>query len=134
MGRSGRVLRIHIVQKGEGIDQIAAQHKLTIEELAKVNPQLSNLNQVLPGMKLGIPSKIVSVSKLEAKEKTEQTSVNEKALKDHRLTTRNETTYFPASGGYMHCSRCHQLMMVEKPIYLSSQNEPPHAMTRQKWF
>ncbi len=149
---SRMVLKIHIVQKGETLRKIADHYTCTVEEIAKINPQLSKPNQVLPGMKLRIPSdsKKVRGAKVKQKPKTmlhtpkrpmglieggkEKRKQQQTAWTNRGSEKSRKLHHLPANGAYLHCSRCQQLMMVERPVYLSAQNEPPHAMRRRRWF
>src|SRR5690625_2752838 len=49
-------LRIHIVQKGDILYDIANKYNVDLEELISLNPQLSSPDMIMPGMKIKIPS------------------------------------------------------------------------------
>lgn len=50
-----RALKIHIVQKGDTIWEIAQQYGVNFEELKKLNSHLSSPDMIMPGMKIKIP-------------------------------------------------------------------------------
>lgn len=54
--RSLLSLRIHIVQKGETIWDIAQKYGVDYEEVIALNPQISSPDMIMPGMKIKIPS------------------------------------------------------------------------------
>lgn len=49
-------LKIHIVQKGETIWEIAKKYGVDFEQVKGLNPQISAPDMIMPGMKLKIPS------------------------------------------------------------------------------
>jgi len=49
-------LRIHIVQKGDILYDIAKKYDVDFDEIVKMNPQLSSPDMIMPGMKIKIPS------------------------------------------------------------------------------
>lgn len=49
-------MKIHIVQKGDSLYEIAKSYGVSFEEIVKVNPQLSSPDMIMPGMKIKIPS------------------------------------------------------------------------------
>lgn len=49
-------MKIHIVQKGETIWDIAEKYGVDFESVKDVNPQLSSPDMIMPGMKIKIPS------------------------------------------------------------------------------
>ncbi len=55
------VLRIHVVQKGETLWEIAKKYGVDFEELKQVNSHLSNPDMIMPGMKIKIPGNSVQV-------------------------------------------------------------------------
>src|SRR5699024_12635310 len=75
-------LKIHVVQKGDTLWDIAEKHGVDFEQLEQVNSQLSGPDMIMPGMKIKIPStqkavkaKEVSMQE-EKKEKTEKPYTN----------------------------------------------------------
>ncbi|RYG74812.1 SafA/ExsA family spore coat assembly protein [Lentibacillus lipolyticus] len=49
-------MKIHIVQKGDTLWEIAKQYDADFEQVKKMNPQLSSPDMIMPGMKIKIPS------------------------------------------------------------------------------
>lgn len=66
-------VKIHIVQKGDTLWELAEQYDVDFAELKKVNSQLSSPDMIMPGMKVKIPS-----SKKQVKKETEQTKEEKK--------------------------------------------------------
>ncbi len=57
MGRKGeRSLKIHVVQKDETLWNIAQKYGVSVDEVIAANPQISNPNMVMPGMKITVPA------------------------------------------------------------------------------
>jgi morphogenetic protein associated with SpoVID len=56
-------LKIHIVQKGDTLWNIAKKYGVNFEELKSMNTQLSNPDLIMPGMKIKVPSGNVAVKK-----------------------------------------------------------------------
>ncbi|WP_053219045.1 SafA/ExsA family spore coat assembly protein [Virgibacillus senegalensis] len=54
-------MRIHVVQKGETLWEIAKKYGVDFEELKQVNSHLSNPDMIMPGMKIKIPGSSVQV-------------------------------------------------------------------------
>lgn len=48
-------MRIHIVQRGDTLFEIAKHYGVDFEELVKLNSQLSSPDMIMPGMKIKIP-------------------------------------------------------------------------------
>jgi lysozyme len=48
--------QIYIVQRGDTMKKIADRLGITLEALAKVNPQVANVNLIYAGQKLGLPA------------------------------------------------------------------------------
>jgi len=72
-------LKIHIVQKGDTLWEIAKMYDVDFEELEQSNSQISSPDMIMPGMKIKIPSTSKSVKKeAPMKEKT----VKEKETKE----------------------------------------------------
>lgn len=75
-------LKIHVVQKGDTLWDIAEKHGVDFEQLEQVNSQLSSPDMIMPGMKIKIPStqKAVKAKEVpmqeEKKEKTEKPYTN----------------------------------------------------------
>lgn len=73
-------LRIHIVQKGDILSEIAQKYNVDFEELVQMNPQLSSPDMIMPGMKIKIPSESKQV----------QSDVNKADRKDIRNTVKDQ--------------------------------------------
>jgi morphogenetic protein associated with SpoVID len=56
-------LKIHIVQKGDTLWNIAKKYGVNFEELKSMNTQLSNPDLIMPGMKIKVPSGNVAIKK-----------------------------------------------------------------------
>lgn len=54
--RRGTLVKIHIVQKGDTLWNIAKKYGVDFEELKKMNAQLSNPEMIMPGMKIKVPT------------------------------------------------------------------------------
>ncbi|GAB4073311.1 spore coat assembly protein SafA [Barrientosiimonas marina] len=49
-------MKIHIVQKGDTLWEIAQQYGVDFNELKQLNPQISSPDMIMPGMKIKIPA------------------------------------------------------------------------------
>src|SRR5690625_3176724 len=56
-------LKIHIVQKGDTIWDIAQKYGVDFEQVKDLNPQISSPDMIMPGMKIKIPSTTKQVKK-----------------------------------------------------------------------
>ncbi|WP_284139712.1 MULTISPECIES: SafA/ExsA family spore coat assembly protein [unclassified Virgibacillus] len=56
-------MKIHIVQKGDTLWDIAHKYGVNFEELKQLNSQLSSPDMIMPGMKIKIPSSAKTVKK-----------------------------------------------------------------------
>ncbi|GAK11300.1 SafA/ExsA family spore coat assembly protein [Geomicrobium sp. JCM 19039] len=56
-------MKIHIVQKGDTLWNLAKKYDVGFEELKAANTQLANPDMVMPGMKIKIPGKGVQAKK-----------------------------------------------------------------------
>ncbi|TFJ93999.1 SafA/ExsA family spore coat assembly protein [Lentibacillus salicampi] len=79
-------MRIHIVQKGDTLWEIAKQYGADFEQVKQLNPQLSSPDMIMPGMKIKIPASSKPVKKegthkKEIQKETQMPSV-EKPYKD----------------------------------------------------
>ncbi|HLS07562.1 SafA/ExsA family spore coat assembly protein [Lentibacillus sp.] len=79
-------MKIHIVQKGDTLWEIAKQYGADFEEVKQLNPQLSSPDMIMPGMKIKIPAsskpvKKESVNQKETQKEKQQPAV-EKPYKD----------------------------------------------------
>ncbi|QHS22892.1 LysM peptidoglycan-binding domain-containing protein [Virgibacillus sp. MSP4-1] len=67
-------MKIHVVQKGETLREIAQKYDVNLDTLKEFNTQLSNPEEILPGMKIKVPSATKPV-------KMERAAENERAEK-----------------------------------------------------
>lgn len=74
-------MKIHIVQKGETLWEIAQQSEVSFEELKKMNTQLTDPDELKPGMKIKIPTDGVPVKKEKSEKETKEMTKAEKAEK-----------------------------------------------------
>lgn len=58
-----KIVKIHIVQKGDTLWKLAKKYGVNFEQLKSVNTQLSNPDMIMPGMKIKIPTGSVPVKK-----------------------------------------------------------------------
>ncbi|GKU81419.1 SafA/ExsA family spore coat assembly protein [Niallia sp. NCCP-28] len=56
-------MKIHIVQKGDTLWEIAKKYGVNFEELKMLNSQLSNPDMIMPGMKIKVPTTGGSIKK-----------------------------------------------------------------------
>ncbi|MEH7379804.1 SafA/ExsA family spore coat assembly protein, partial [Bacillus sp. JJ1533] len=56
-------MKIHIVQKGDTLWEIAKKYGVDFQELKAVNTQLSNPDMLMPGMKIKVPTGTIHVKK-----------------------------------------------------------------------
>ncbi|GGE75452.1 LysM peptidoglycan-binding domain-containing protein [Priestia taiwanensis] len=63
-------MKIHIVQKGDTLWTIAKKYNVNFDEVKRLNAQLSNSEDVAPGMKVKVP--VVSTSVRKARPETKQ--------------------------------------------------------------
>src|SRR5690625_584803 len=73
------LMKIHIVQKADTLQSVIAMYQISKEEIEKENPHISDIRQLIPGMKLKIPSDFVQVT---TKQTQQQDSVNPTLLED----------------------------------------------------
>ncbi|SFD57836.1 morphogenetic protein associated with SpoVID [Lentibacillus persicus] len=70
-------MKIHIVQKGDTLWEIANQYEADFEKVKQLNPQLSSPDMIMPGMKIKIPATSKPVKK---EEKAKSTTQKEKQM------------------------------------------------------
>lgn len=75
-------MKIHIVQKGDTLWEIAKKYGVDFEELKQVNSHLSSPDMIMPGMKIKIPSSSKPVKK-ETKKPTQKEVIKEKPKAVH---------------------------------------------------
>lgn len=90
-------MRIYIVQKGDTLFEIAKNNGATLEEVMKLNPQLSSPDLIMPGMKIKIPSgkkQIKSDKEYQVKSQGKTAKSNERpigrAMKDDKSVVKND--------------------------------------------
>ncbi|WP_242694696.1 SafA/ExsA family spore coat assembly protein [Pseudogracilibacillus auburnensis] len=82
-------MKIHIVQKGDTLFEIAKNYGVNFEEIVKLNPQLSSPDMIMPGMKIKIPSELKQVKKttdMEMRVETKPRQSTEKVEKMEKAT------------------------------------------------
>lgn len=52
-------LRIYIVQKGDTLFKIAQKHKVSVEEIIRLNTHIANPDYIMPGMKIKLPKQML---------------------------------------------------------------------------
>lgn len=62
-------MKIHIVQKGDTLWELAKKYNVDFEDLKQANSHLSSPDMIMPGMKIKIPSSTKPVKKQTMKEK-----------------------------------------------------------------
>lgn len=73
-------MKIHIVQKGDTLWELAKKYNVDFEELKQANSHLSSPDMIMPGMKIKIPSTTKPVKKQMMKDQQKQ------MVKDHQKT------------------------------------------------
>jgi len=68
-------LKIHIVQKGDTLWELAKKYDVDFEELKQLNSHLSSPDMIMPGMKIKIPSTTKTVKKEKMKEEQKKMAV-----------------------------------------------------------
>ncbi|SDI85005.1 morphogenetic protein associated with SpoVID [Natribacillus halophilus] len=74
-------MKIHIVQKGDTLWNLAKQYDVDFEELKAANTQLADPEKIMPGMKIKIPGQTVPAKK-EAEEAKKKEPVEKPPVKD----------------------------------------------------
>lgn len=70
-------MRIYIVQKGDTLQNIAAEHNVEIDTLMQLNSHISSAEYIVPGMKIKIPKTSIEFKqKREVKKEVEQKPVD----------------------------------------------------------
>ncbi|MFA9557196.1 SafA/ExsA family spore coat assembly protein [Evansella sp. AB-rgal1] len=73
-------MRIHIVQKGDTLWKLAQKYGVDFESLKAANSNLSNFDQIMPGMKIKIPT-----GSVQAKKESQMPSVDYGAKKEKQI-------------------------------------------------
>ncbi|GGM27415.1 hypothetical protein GCM10011351_11610 [Paraliobacillus quinghaiensis] len=63
-------MKIHIVQKGDTLWNLAKKYGVSFEEVKQLNAQLADPDQIMPGMKIKIPTNTKQVQKKPTNDKT----------------------------------------------------------------
>lgn len=79
-------MKIHIVQKGDTLWNIAKKYNVDFNVLKNLNSQLSNPDMIYPGMKIKIPSSTTTVSNAGL-------SYPEQAIKEYPMTEQSMTQH-----------------------------------------
>lgn len=82
-------MKIHIVQKGDTLWEIAKKYGVNFEELKQVNPQLASPDMIMPGMKIKVPSSTKQVKK-EAPIKEKQKEMPKPTAPKHPIVKEDE--------------------------------------------
>jgi len=83
--------QVHVVQRGETVTSIAAQHGSSVAAIKQVNPQIRDLNVIHPGDRINLPQPVVAnapddpvtVQKTAADTRSPQAQATDKALADY---------------------------------------------------
>lgn len=75
------LLKIHIVQKGDTLWNLAQKYGVSFEEVKQLNAQLADPNQIMPGMKIKIPTSTKQVQQ-------QQKPVNDKTMHPYKDTSK----------------------------------------------
>ncbi|MFC4558940.1 SafA/ExsA family spore coat assembly protein [Virgibacillus kekensis] len=86
-------MRIHIVQKGDTLWEIAKQYNVDFDQLKEANPQLSSPDMIMPGMKIKIPSTSKPVKKESVKPKETQKPVQQPIQQPAQKPTQKPTQH-----------------------------------------
>ena len=78
-------MKIHIIQKADTLQSVIAMYQISKEEIEKENPHISDIQQLIPGMKLKIPSDFVQVT---TKQTQQQDPVNPILLEDKSISNK----------------------------------------------
>lgn len=77
-------MKIHIVQKKDTLQSVIEMYRVSKEEIERENPHLSDVQQLLPGMKLKIPTASVQVMPKQIRQ-TEQKEQIQQAPKTQQI-------------------------------------------------
>ncbi|KIL46122.1 SafA/ExsA family spore coat assembly protein [Jeotgalibacillus campisalis] len=77
-------MKIHVVQKGDTLWNIAKKYNVSFEELKAANTQLSNPDMIMPGMKIKVPSNSKAKKEVVVKETVVKESVVEHPYMDQK--------------------------------------------------
>src|SRR5699024_478769 len=136
------VMKIHIVQKGDTLYEIAKAYHVPLEELIEMNRHLSDPNMLMPGMKIHIPTSPEAVrppqtkkekqakkeeKKLETKiEKTEQEPIERRPRQEVEMDDHRPHRQAPMQQeGQM------RPMMMPQPMPMQQHQQHPQQMPSQ---
>ncbi|WP_050632292.1 SafA/ExsA family spore coat assembly protein [Bacillus andreraoultii] len=113
-------MRIHIVQKGDTLWKIAQKYGVDFNQLKSLNSHLSNPDEIMPGMKIKVPTHSGSVKK-EAPMKEmpmKEMPVKEKPMTKHPFVQMKPPTY-PVVHHHHKAEKPKEVIKeVPKPIYI----------------
>src|SRR5699024_5221251 len=103
-------LRIHIVQSGESLFDIANSYHVNVEELIKKNPQIAKPAIIMPGMKINLPynEELVKEEKMNKDESKKQlqhdkkTKETQKSKVNHEHQNEESMQYVPHDTNFKH--------------------------------
>lgn len=135
------VMKIHIVQKGDTLYEIAKAYHVPLEELIEMNRHLSDPNMLMPGMKIHIPTSAESVKPPQAKQKKQTQKEAERLETKIEKTGQPPLERRPRQQVEMDDHRPHRQtpmpqqeqmrpMMMPQPMPMQMQ-EHPHQMSPQ---
>ena len=81
-------MRIHIVQKGDILFDIAKKYGVSLEAIIRMNPQLSSPDMIMPGMKIKIPTESKQIRQNESNVGGTETGMDKakkRAVKEERV-------------------------------------------------
>ena len=90
----------HIIKNGERIENIVDIYKVSIEELKLANMHISDLKNVVPGMKIKVP--LISEEIEQILDKTESFVMNYYPLVTKEINKNNLFT--PITSNHYHCT------------------------------
>jgi len=64
MMRGGRILHVHVVQKGDTLWKISRQYGVSFDEVKRLNAHLANPDYIVPGMKIFVPEKSAKMKEI----------------------------------------------------------------------
>lgn len=120
----GEKMKIHIVQKGDTFYKIAKKYGVDVEQLKSMNTQIPNMEMLLPGMKVKIPTVKVPVQK----EMVVKEVKKEKVMEDVKLDL-PKLPKQPMPQGVPHPYLSMNLFQMQPYVYYQ-----PHLMMPQKEY
>ncbi len=86
-------MRIHIVQKGDILFDIAEKYGVSLDDIISMNPQLSSPDMIMPGMKIKIPTESKQIRQRESNvggTGTGMDKAKKRAVKEERVERAKE--------------------------------------------